>query len=724
MKTGIRSLAAIALLVLAGGVQAQDELPLTGPAYRLAQSAYAAYAQGDYARAVDLAREAIRLRPDVARLHDLLHNAQVALAPHPQEPIRRLRDEPPRKARAPVAAPHPPKAVATPYPPASGGGAAPGWKEADEAYKAYDAGDFARAAERAKASLLAQPNNAAMYGLQVYALEKLDQADTALQVAEAGLKEAPKDENLQALRDRIKRQMAIAPSIKAWTAYQVRHFDVALKWADQAVALAPDVPSYHYLRIGALLQQADDAQARKAADDALDQDPDDAFALVLRAYASVQMKDVPAARADLKHAAAQDWLSDQQSAAVKQMVADIGKGDEMLAPPVVFCTSASADAQVLCSVAPTGGGGSAGPGYADATRAYEAYAQGDYDAAARASRAALAAESGHVDYRLLLADSLAMAGHVDEARDELKPLRETKLPAHLVLGAAYTAQRSEENGWASDWFKQAVDENDAGHLALDADRRQQVREAISDLDRTWGFNAALGYGTVGVMNPAFAPSLSNRRTLQAGEEIYWRPPVIGNRNGTRVELYARANQSLYDGTGGATGLSTNQLSLGLRWKPLRQQNLVLGVERLIHLGRYSRDDWLLRAAWSAGEGGGLKTSANAWRYWQIYAEADHFFENVQTLGVVEGRYGRSFRLDSVSPRLVVTPFAVVNAGYDSLLARRSTAGAGLGVSWRLWMREDHYHAPRSFLDFTLQYRHRLAGDDRSQGVFASLYFSY
>ncbi|MCS4510504.1 NfrA family protein [Xylophilus ampelinus] len=57
---------------------ATEELPLTGPAYRLADEAYRAYDRGNYAAAAARAREAIRLRPDVQRLQALLRASEDA----------------------------------------------------------------------------------------------------------------------------------------------------------------------------------------------------------------------------------------------------------------------------------------------------------------------------------------------------------------------------------------------------------------------------------------------------------------------------------------------------------------------------------------------------------------------------------------------------------------------------------------------------------------------
>ncbi len=55
-----------------------QSLPLSGAAYRVAQEGYDAYARHDYAAAETHAREAIRQRPDVVSLRLLLANAQAA----------------------------------------------------------------------------------------------------------------------------------------------------------------------------------------------------------------------------------------------------------------------------------------------------------------------------------------------------------------------------------------------------------------------------------------------------------------------------------------------------------------------------------------------------------------------------------------------------------------------------------------------------------------------
>lgn len=117
----------------------------------------------------------------------------------------------------------------------------------------------------------------------------------------------------------------------------------------------------------------------------------------------------------------------------------------------------------------------------------------------------------------------------------------------------------------------------------------------------------------------------------------------------------------------------------------------------------------------------------------------------QAFGAGELRVGRSYRVDAISERLVFFPYAVVGAdwlwnknsvsgfdidGSDSyrLLGNGSSwsMGAGPGFNLRYWFREDHYNAPRSYLDLTTQYRFNIGGGqaDRAKGLFINLTLSY
>jgi hypothetical protein len=300
-----------------------------------------------------------------------------------------------------------------------------------------------------------------------------------------------------------------------------------------------------------------------------------------------------------------------------------------------------------------------------------------------------------------------------------------ELAGSAMLDAAYAAKRTSHNAEAIDFFKAGIDENAAGRLPLQPQSLFDARREVAELERTWGAFFTLSYGAVGVMpSSPLAPPLVGGNLLQAGSEFFWRPPVIGNRNGSIFEVFARAFETLSDGTGGPTGASTLQGAVGARWKPFSAINLVVEGARLFPIGHDARTDWLARVAFSDGQGTDLRVDVPNWTMWQSYAEYDRFFQTPQTIGSFEGRIGRSFRLDPISDRAAVTPFLALGGGYNNLLATPNALGAGPGVAIRWWFREDTYSAPKSFVDLNVQYRFKLAGDNRARGVFVGFTIAY
>ena len=156
----------------------------------------------------------------------------------------------------------------------------------------------------------------------------------------------------------------------------------------------------------------------------------------------------------------------------------------------------------------------------------------------------------------------------------------------------------------------------------------------------------------------------------------------------------------------------------------RTHNLVLEVDKLFALGDAARDDTLLRAAYSYTVGTDLRVIDPSWPTWYVYAEVDRFLEKSQLVGITEGRFGRSFRLDPISSKLVFFPHAVLAASYDNSFANLQAYSAGVGGSLRYWFGETKYLAPPSYWELTLQYRLRLAGDQRAEGIFAQTSINY
>jgi hypothetical protein len=160
------------------------------------------------------------------------------------------------------------------------------------------------------------------------------------------------------------------------------------------------------------------------------------------------------------------------------------------------------------------------------------------------------------------------------------------------------------------------------------------------------------------------------------------------------------------------------------WKPFRETNLVLETSRMIKLGSQARNDWMARAAYSAGQGLDLGPQVRSRPMWNLYGDVARIVDNRQTLGVVDARLGWARRVGTGVDGLVVAPFVGVNYAYDNSFARQSATGVGAGLVVRRWFRSTTYAAPRSYLEATLQARAKVAGDRRAEGVFASLAIAY
>jgi tetratricopeptide (TPR) repeat protein len=301
-----------------------------------------------------------------------------------------------------------------------------------------------------------------------------------------------------------------------------------------------------------------------------------------------------------------------------------------------------------------------------------------------------------------------------------------QLPPRATIDAGYTAMRRFENPKAIAYLKQGIDAKADGRISIDEQKLFETRRTVSDLTRVWGINSAVSYGKVGsAPNPFLITSAApSSYTSQFGSELYYRPEGFGNRNGALFEVFGRVFETLYDQAGGPTGLRTTQGMVGARWKPFSDHNLVLEVDKLFRLGDAARNDTLLRAAYSYTVGTDLRVIDPSWPTWYIYAEVDRFLEKSQLVGIAEGRFGRSFRLDPISSNLVFFPHAVLAASYDDAFGNRQAYSAGVGGSLRYWFGDTKYLAPPSYWELTLQYRFRVAGDNRAEGIFAQTSLNY
>ena len=642
----------------------------------------------------------------------------------------------------------------------------PAWNLADQAYRAYEAKDFRQAVEAARGAVALRPYLSRLRVLLVNSLAAAGDLSGAIAEADQAIAAGIGVDELRGIRDRLAGQVAPPPAAPApaaapaagpvdeafaaadagYKAFARKDYAAAIANARRAVAFAPDKEAYRLLLINALAAAGRLAESEAAATEALSVAPGSAGLRLQRGYIRQRLGRLGQAMDDLSRVLKEPGLTADQKRSARLTLADAA-------------IASKNPARALAVLSPLAGE----RGYdVQARRGFALQALGRQEEALAAftlARSGTAKRSERAGMTRGAITALVALERKDEARGrfaaalssgelaDMKPLdiaylanqvgddataddyfsradQRGDLKGSALLDAAYVAKRRFDNARAESLFRRAIDAHAAGQIDLTPQRLLEIRRDVTNVSRTWGLNASLIYGPVGVGDPGFSIPASGGNTLQVGGEVYWRPPVIGNRNGATFEVFARAFETLYDATGGATGPRTIQSSFGARWKPLSEHNLVVEGSRLVPVGALSRHDWLMRVLYSKGEGGDIRYDAAHWRYWQFYGEVDRFTEVHETLANGELRFGHSFRITASSENIVATPFVVVGAAYDSLLGTPGTIGAGVGGTVRFWFRQDKYSGPASYFDLTLQRRAKVAGDKRGGGWFFTASLSY
>lgn len=313
-----------------------------------------------------------------------------------------------------------------------------------------------------------------------------------------------------------------------------------------------------------------------------------------------------------------------------------------------------------------------------------------------------------------------------------------KLPPRALQDAGFAAINADQRLVAVNYFKRSIDAAADGSLDLPPQSLYETRRAVSELERQWGAYVSLSYRGSNNMQAGQNQSALVGDNLQIGTEAYWRPPAL-DHDGSYVDLYARLIDNVYSApttstntvTGDTfsgkspTGLPSLLSAFGVRWKPLASQNVIIAFERQQAIGSAAQSDWLPRLGYSYGTGTDLRVDVPSWNTLQIYAETGYYLRAQTYYFTSEWQSGRSFRLpEAWLGHTVLFPHAVFGADYNNAYSRPWAVGAGVGVNLRHWFREDRYHAPQSSFDLSLQYRLKVAGDERAKGWFIRSVFNY
>lgn len=681
----------LGLLLCHAAVQAQEvaPLPLTGPAFLIADAAYKAYAAGNYALAIERAREAVRLRPDLSSLKDLLANAEAAqtaqLRPEATQrgsasasrtkPSRqKIRTEVP-SANLPLA----PADLPVSQPVDASVGLA--FAAADASYKAYAVSDFTLAAGQAREAVRLQPANQDYRLLLITSLTaagRYAEAQQALTDAGSLAKDDPKfAESLTGQNAQLIKIQAQSFGASAYANFEKGDFSAAASEARKALRLAPTNVDFQGLQVKALYRSGQYALAEDAATLALQVPIDTRTSSSLQANAALLVQ-----RGFIRQKLGRETLARQDFEAA------LASGQ----------LPASTEIGLL---------GDLGRQAEAATRFDTALKNNELNDLRDADIAYLAVKTGKDDQALDAFNRSSAAG---------------LLANTAYQDAAFAALRARQDEQAIRYFKRAIDDAATLKLRMEPQLLFNARRAVAEVSRQGGFIASLSYR--GAISGAGLAQGGTTDSLQGGIEGYWRP--WGYQNGQYTELFARAFQTLYS-DGGTSGGATLQTAVGIRYKPLAAHNLVVSLSRVISPSG-GRNDWLAQLGYSADNGTDLRVDTTSWLTRRAFFEVGRYFSAGQSYALGEFQAGQSFRIGDgdtdASGRWVLFPHLSIAGDYDSAALESSAVGLGPGLTARYWFREDIYAAPRSYMDISLHYRGRLSGARRAKGVFLTTTVSY
>lgn len=455
--------------------------------------------------------------------------------------------------------------------------------------------------------------------------------------------------------------------------------------ATEAIRRAPQNPAYRRLLVSALGEQKRVPEAIAAASEGLIITGDDARLLAQRGRLHQQSGDDSGARQDFTQALAMGSLPAYEEASLYAAIGQRRTARERL--------QQARDTGELESMS-------------DLQIAYLSVQAGDDDGA-------------HASFR---------------QSDAVTPLTPT-----ATQDAAYNAIRVNDDAQAVAYFKRVIDAQASGDLDMPAQQLFDTRRTVGDVSRRIGLTSTTSYrgnNSSSGLSSAPGSGSSSNDSLQNSTELSWR--ALGYRNARFVELYGRITDTLWSKNGDSdTGFDALQGAVGVRVKPFTSLNVMAAFERTFPLGSSDVDgDWLVRLGYGSSVGTDLRVDASSWWTSQLFAEAGHYINDSRDYFNSEWQVGRSYAIGGAGSRWVTFPHVVAAFDYDSKMNSGTDAdgrtesssgkagGVGVGNNVRYWFREDAYNAPRSYVDFSLQYRVKVLGDDRAQGVFGRLTYSY
>lgn len=295
----------------------------------------------------------------------------------------------------------------------------------------------------------------------------------------------------------------------------------------------------------------------------------------------------------------------------------------------------------------------------------------------------------------------------------------------LTRQLLYVHQQLGDNAQARTYAARAIDQlgpagdtgtgSSGGTVQEDEDRqRYTLRRLHEDLGRRWRFNADMTLGdTVSSAANTAAPGVSYRSYMQLEAQYRFDPHLTGGDANT-LAAYAR----VFAGSGASGSvwpMHSPMLGVGLHWKPLLSQNVVLSIEQQTPVGnsRDTRNDTMLRASGSWSFSPRLSDDWHAtgpsWFTQNFYVDIARYLRARQTVFTADYQLGWQRKLidgQTIEPYAHVQ-YTGIDRTHGAGYAR--DARIGIGLQWNLWYGETRYDA----------YPHRFSIAVEGQHAFTS-----
>lgn len=355
----------------------------------------------------------------------------------------------------------------------------PGWADAAQAYADYKKGLFAASAEGARKAVSAEPDSKAYRHLLINALQGAGLADETLAAVRDALAKFGPDETWLSIESLLLTQRGAAVASEVYRSLERNDLPAAIGFAEQAVALAPDVMAYRASLVELLMRAKRWPEADGVVTELLTHEPLEVSAWALRAVIRQAQGDYAKAVADFEHAFALPELDDVQHRWLRLTAVDsalkardIARAKDWLGHPVLATgkdtewahalaqrqaeltrlsdpklAQAGRDAATTdvlipvqrCRLTPYGraclllpGVPSADAGYAAASAAFRLMKSQQFGEAAQQARLAMTQEPGNTAYKQLLFDILSVDKQTDAA---------------LAMAREYVAEQPRDPSW-------------------------------------------------------------------------------------------------------------------------------------------------------------------------------------------------------------------------------------------------------------------------------------